>query len=135
MDDRTSVISILEDHLDASSISTLQANFREEVIARDKTCMMTGASAPKGIDACHIIPHAKGNQVRSINVPWDHFKFLFWAKYMINLVNYRNERYFEPLNRPLNDINDTRNGILLSILLHPFFGAFHFAFLRVSYLF
>ena len=54
---------------------------------------------------------------------------------MNNLVNYRIEQYFEPLNRPLNDINDTRNGILLSKMLHPFFGASNFAFLRVSHKF
>jgi hypothetical protein len=40
------------------------------------------------------------------------FRVLIQAKYMINLVNYRNE----PLNPPLNNINasDTRNGILLT---------------------
>ena len=45
-------------------------------MARDQTCVMTGAQSAQGLEACHIIPHAKGHQVRSER-PWDHFKFLF----------------------------------------------------------
>ena len=65
MNDRTSDIRTS----DASSISVLEKIFRREVIARDKTCVMTGATLPEGHDACHIIPHAKGHQV-CLNFPW-----------------------------------------------------------------
>jgi hypothetical protein len=116
MDDRTS---------DTSAISTSRGDFEDRVSARDGNCVMTG---PTFAEACHVIPQAKGRQVRSECLLY-HSEFLSQAKYMINLVNYRNER----LNPPLDDINDTRNGILLSVLLHHPFGASEVAFLQVSY--
>ena len=48
---------------------------------------------------------------------------------MKNLPNHRHE----DLEPPLNDINDTRNGILLAVQLHGAFGASEVAFLQVSY--
>jgi hypothetical protein len=54
MDERTS---------DASTISTSWGKFGQDVTARDGTCVMTGTG--EGFQACHIIPHAKGNQVCS----------------------------------------------------------------------
>lgn len=90
---------------DSSSISISRGNFRERVAARDTNCVMLG---PTYAEACHIIPHAKGHQ------------------YMINLANHRHEA-FDP---PLNDINDTRNGILLALQLHRSFGASEVAFLQ-----
>jgi hypothetical protein len=98
MDDRTS---------DASDISSSRGNFRDRVVARDGTCVMTGAT---GFQACHIIPHAKGPQ------------------YLINLSKHRHEA----VSPPLDDINDTRNGILLAFQLHAPFGASQIAFLQVS---
>ncbi|KAF8960923.1 hypothetical protein BDZ97DRAFT_1940255 [Flammula alnicola] len=92
---------------DASSISINWRNFEERVIARDGNCVMT-ASRPPMAEVCHIIPHAKGHQ------------------YMINLVNHRKET----IDPPLNDINDTRNGILLSVALSPAIGACQVAFLQ-----
>ena len=49
---------------------------------------------------------------------------------MINLTNHRHEA----LNPPLNNINDTRNGIALASQLHRPFGTSAVAFLQVSYL-
>ncbi|KAF8331813.1 hypothetical protein F5887DRAFT_56124 [Amanita rubescens] len=95
MDDRTS---------DSSVLSTDRANFRQRMADRDGTCLMTGST---NFQACHIVPHAKGDQ------------------YMSNLTNHRHE-VLEP---PLNDINDTRNGILLAVQLHGPFGASEVAFL------
>ena len=46
-----------------SPLSALRGDFRDRVETRDGTCVMTGATGP--VDACHIIPHAKGHQVRS----------------------------------------------------------------------
>ncbi|KAF8671731.1 hypothetical protein AX14_005652 [Amanita brunnescens Koide BX004] len=66
---------------------------------------MTGATT--GFQACHIVPHAKGNQ------------------YMDSFANHRNK----VLDPPLNDINDPRNGILLAVQLHRPFGASVVAFL------
>jgi hypothetical protein len=48
---------------------------------------------------------------------------------MINLASHRPEA----VNPPLNDANDTRNGILLALQLYASFGASEVAFLQVSY--
>ncbi len=116
MDDRTS---------DSSAISTDRADFRQRVSDRDGTCVMTGTAY---VQACHFIPHAKGHQVCS-EYSLNHSEFSFQAQYMRNLVSHRHE-HLEP---PLNDINDTRNGIMLAVQLHGPFGASEVAFLQVSY--
>ena len=89
-----------------SDSSTDQANFRQRVIDRDGACLMTGTTY---VQPCHIIPRAKGHQVCS-EYFLNHSEFSFQAQYINNLVNHRHE-VLEP---PLNDINDTRNGILLA---------------------
>ncbi|KAF8325714.1 hypothetical protein F5887DRAFT_901102 [Amanita rubescens] len=100
MDDRTSY---------SSTISTRQADFAQRVTAnRDGTCLMTGVTS--NFQACHIFPHAKGSQ----------------AQYITGLADHRNE----VLDPPLDDINDPRNGILLSVQLHRPFGASIVAFLQ-----
>jgi len=48
---------------------------------------------------------------------------------MVNLANHRGE----DVDPPLDDINDTRNGILLYTGFHRAFGESRVAFLRVSY--
>jgi len=116
MDDRTS---------DSSAISTRRADFAQRVTDRDGTCLMTGATS--NFQACHIIPHAKGNQVCSEYL--NHSQFSFQAQYMNNLADHRNE----VLDPPMDDINDPRNGILLAVQLHRPFGASVVAFLQVSY--
>jgi hypothetical protein len=117
MDDRTS---------DSSTISTRRANFAQRVTDRDGTCLMTGATT--NLQVCHIIPHAKGNQVCSEYL--NHSQFSFQAQYINSLADHRNEA----LDPPLDDINDPRNGILLTVLLHRPFGDSVVAFLQVSYL-
>ena len=52
MDDRTS---------DSSATSIRRHNFAQEVNNRDRTCLVTGAVT--NTEVCHIIPHAKGNEV------------------------------------------------------------------------
>ena len=118
MDDRTS--------LDGSQMSTARGDFAQRVKGRDGTCVMTGdADYPV---ACHIIPHAKGHEVR-FEYLWNRFKSSFQGQYIINLIHHRHEN----LDPPLDNINDTRNGILLNILLHSSFGVSKCAFLQVSY--
>jgi hypothetical protein len=56
MDDRTSDTS-------ESAITINRDNFRKEVIEHDGTCVMTGSEAR--VQACHIVPHAKGHKVCS----------------------------------------------------------------------
>jgi hypothetical protein len=119
MDDRTSDLDL------SASISTHQADFAHRVTDRDGTCLMTGT--PSNFQACHIIPHAKGNQVCSEYL--NHSQFSFQAQYVSVLADHRHE----VLDPPLDDINDPRNGILLSITLHRPFGASVVAFLQVSY--
>lgn len=115
MNDRTSGSSV---------ISTRRHGFAQTVIARDGTCLMTGAAA--NYQVCHIVPHSKGKEVCSEHLNYSHFSFQ--AQYMNHLAEHRNE----VLNPPLNDINDPRNGILLSVLLHRPFGDSVVAFLKVS---
>ena len=114
MDGRTS---------DSSDITDRRASFRARVVARDEHCVLTGA---KACQACHIIPHAKGDQVRSQFLY--HSESLSQAQYISNLVSYRDES----LEPTMSDINDTRNGVLLSVALQPSFGASKAAFLQVS---
>ena len=49
---------------------------------------------------------------------------------MSNLFNYRHEAY--DLVDPLDDINDTRNGILLNVALHRSLDVGEIAFLKVG---
>ena len=109
----------------ASNITSRRANFKQDVVNRDRRCVMTGST---GVDACHIIPHAKGDQVRS--GPSYRSRRSFQPKYIKNLVAYRGE-VVDPL---LESINDTRNGILLNRALHTAFGTSQVSFLQVSYL-
>ena len=58
MDDRTS-----DNRTSCSSNATSsRATFGQDVINRDRRCVLTGTGE---FEACHIIPHAKGDQVRS----------------------------------------------------------------------
>jgi hypothetical protein len=116
MDDMTS---------DSSAKAARTADFAKRVIARDGTCLMTGALPY--CQACHIVPHAKRNKVCSEYS--NHSQFSFQAQYMSGVAKRRNE----VVNPPLNDIDDTRNGILLITQLHGPFGDSKVAFLQVSY--
>jgi hypothetical protein len=118
MDDRTS---------DASDLTSRRADFRQGVIARDSTCVITG-QPPNLCDACHIVPHSKGNNVRPLKF-YDLAMFSFFNKYMSNAVRHRGGTD-DPVNN-LNDIDDIRNGLLLNKLLHVFIGTGESAFLMV----
>jgi hypothetical protein len=115
MDERTS---------DSSYVSSSRGDFRQRVAARDGTCVMTGTG---NVQVCHVVPHAKGHQVRSEYL-WNHSESSFQAQYIINLASHRHE----VLDPPLESINDTRNGILLAVQLHSPFGTSEAAFLQVS---
>jgi hypothetical protein len=118
VDDRTS---------DASDLTLHRADFRQRVIAHDSTCVITG-DPPHLCDACHILPHSKGNNVRPQKF-YDLATFSFFNKYMSNAVHHRGGTD-DPVN-DLNDINDIRNGLLLNKLLHVFIGNGDSAFLMV----
>lgn len=100
VDDRTS---------DASYLTTRRRGFRTNVIERDGTCVITG-DIDRNCIACHILPHAKGSD------------------YILNVVNHRGGT--DDSADDINDINDTRNGLLLISLLHRPFGAGELAFLK-----
>ncbi|KAF8626969.1 hypothetical protein AX15_004609 [Amanita polypyramis BW_CC] len=100
VDDRTSV---------SSDLSTRRSAFRANVIERDQTCVLTGNPARQCI-AYHIIPHAKG------------------SNYMMNLVRHRGEGYNSA--NDIDDIDDTRNGLLLHNAFYFSFGAGELAFLK-----
>lgn len=118
-DDRTSNVS---------SLSTCRWDFTTDVIERDRTCVMSD-DIVENCDACHILPHAKGSTVR----PYDssYSGFLTLIKYMLNLVKHRGGTYGSADLDDLVDIDDTRNGLLLNVLLHRPFGASKMAFLKV----
>ena len=48
----------------ASQLTERRADFRQRVIERDGTCVMTG-DLIHNCNACHIIPHVKGDDVCS----------------------------------------------------------------------
>ncbi|KAF5381750.1 hypothetical protein D9615_005440 [Tricholomella constricta] len=107
LNDRTpDALSDLEDSESDVSITASRSNFKDRVAARDGSCLMTQVT--RIFVACHIIPHAKGNQ------------------YLINLAEHRHE----VLDPPLEDINDTRNGITLALQLEFTYNASEVAFLR-----
>lgn len=109
-----------------SAVTTRREVFRQRIISRDGGCVMTGAAA-EHCEACHIIPHSKGDEVCSeylLNDP----KNLLYSKYIMNLANDRNPT----LVPPFDGINDSRNGLLLHSSLHNPFEASRIAFLRVG---
>ncbi|KAF8815106.1 hypothetical protein BYT27DRAFT_7199581 [Phlegmacium glaucopus] len=104
IDDRTS---------NASNLSICRADFRSRIIERDGTCVCTG-ELPRDCNACHIIPHSKGND------------------YLVNALSYRSG----PNNvEELDGIDDIRNGFLLSTFLHRPFGDGSLAFLKTPNLY
>ena len=115
MDDRTSY---------TLDVNRRRPNFKQNVVNRDKCCVISGTTQ---FEACHIIPHAKGDQVRS--GPLYRSRRSFQMKYIKNLVAYREV----VVNPRLESINDTRNGILLNRMLYNTFGTSEVAFLQVSY--
>jgi len=54
MDDRTSI---------PSDFSIRRTGFRDALIERDETCVFS-SDPPRFCQACHLIPHSKGNSVR-----------------------------------------------------------------------
>ncbi|KAG9311577.1 hypothetical protein JVU11DRAFT_7785 [Chiua virens] len=65
----------------------------------------------RGCDACHLIPHSKGDE------------------YMRNLSRYRGDMYGSGVG-PLDSVNDTRNGLLLAISFHRPLDRGDIAFLK-----
>jgi hypothetical protein len=118
LDDRTS---------DASSLSTRRANFRQDVLDRDETCVLTSTSA-RLCQACHIIPHAKGDEVRpQLNSSNESSSFA-QSKYMSRVVAHRGGGQSD-----ISRIDDTRNALLVTATLHLAIGHHLMAFLQVSY--
>jgi hypothetical protein len=110
---------------DSSTASTHRAEFAQRVNDRDGgACLMTGVRG--STQACHIVPHAKGNQVCFEYLNHSHFSSQ--AQYVNDLASHRNE----VLDPPLDHIDDPRNGILLATHLHRAFGDSEIAFLQVS---
>ena len=114
-DDRTSNASDL-------TIRRSDSDFRTDVVERDGTCVMTN-DIVRLCTACHILPHAKGSNVRPYQSSMALSDLLI--KYISNVIRHRDGP------DDINDINDTRNGLLLNSLLHIPFGAISMAFLKV----
>ncbi|KIL59038.1 hypothetical protein M378DRAFT_15139 [Amanita muscaria Koide BX008] len=109
MDDRTSDARWDDSYSDESYLTNRRRDFSESVVARDGTCVITGDIEQNCI-ACHILPHSKG------------------SNYILNIVHHRGGT--DDSADGLNDINDTRNGLLLINFLHRPFGAGKLAFLK-----
>ncbi|KAF8345413.1 hypothetical protein F5887DRAFT_1192054 [Amanita rubescens] len=89
-----------------SNLTIRRRDFRTNVVERDGTCVITD-DIDEYCTACHILPHAKG------------------SNYISNVVHHRGGP-----DDDINDINDTRNGLLLVNQLHFPFGAARIAFLK-----
>ncbi|KNZ74099.1 hypothetical protein J132_08216 [Termitomyces sp. J132] len=83
-----------------------RVGFKEEIIARDSICIVTGISAEFS-QACHIVPHMKGD----------------------NYLDFLSDNRLKTLEKPLEGINDSRNGLLLIHSLHLIIGKSRAAFL------
>ncbi|KAJ7440622.1 hypothetical protein FB451DRAFT_1300036 [Mycena latifolia] len=97
IDDRTS---------NSSQHNQRHGAFRQDLIERDMTCIVTGAP-PNDCTACHILPHSKGDE------------------YMSCLSSLRADQE----ESPVVEIGDIRNGLLLYNGLHRPFGDGEIAFL------
>jgi len=62
-------VDMMNDRISYTSAQTSRrADFRRDIIDRDVTCVMSG-SPPEGCQACHIVPHTRGDQVCP-NISW-----------------------------------------------------------------
>jgi len=100
----------LEDRVASTVRAPRSVRFRQEVVNRDDVCVLTGGIV-ECCDAVHIIPQSKGSE------------------YIEEVVLSRRHLYPQP-DIQINDINDVRNGILLTATLHRGFGQGRVAFLR-----
>ncbi|KAJ7056983.1 hypothetical protein C8F01DRAFT_1256923 [Mycena amicta] len=92
-------IHVLNDRTSNSSHFTARtANFRTQILARDQSCLITGID-PLDSQACHLVPHAKGDD------------------YISALSDLRADK-----EQPVIQIGDIRNGFLLYTGLHRAFG-------------
>ncbi|KAI0686105.1 hypothetical protein BC835DRAFT_1380643 [Cytidiella melzeri] len=90
----------------ASGVTSYRdSNFRKEVIKRDCSCVVT-KEAFQLCDAAHVVPFAKGD------------------KYLKRFYEQRVRKIDLNTDDPLTDINDVRNGLLLSKVAHAMFGVF-----------
>ena len=120
VDDRTSI---------SSTPKRRQSDFRRRVVERDGTCVMTGMPPGPAGDAAHIIPHSKMDEVRVTCLLILLQVFNISTKYMCNFVSIRSR----PDNDlQLNSIDDTRNGLLLHLMVHSSLTGGAMAFLKVS---
>ena len=75
-----------------------RARFREEIVARDDGfCIVTA----KVSQVCHIIPHVKGDDVRSKN--------LSLTVILVKYLDFPGNNRLRHLERPLLSIGDPRN--------------------------
>jgi hypothetical protein len=124
IDDRTSVAH--------SQASTTQVQFTHNIATRDGTCILTG-EPPEDCQACHFIPHAKGDDVcisprlpsiiAASNSPHS------CLQYIVSFSEFRGDSESDLLD----DICDPRNGILLHSGLHGAFGRGDIVFMKVRY--
>jgi len=75
-----------------------QANLREDVKERDRSCVVTG-ELPRDCDAAHLLPHSKGDTY-------------------IETFSTHRRRDSSGDNDIVRNIDDVRNGLFLNALLH-----------------
>jgi hypothetical protein len=62
-------VDMMNDRASYSSVrTTRRADFRQDLIDRDGTCVMSN-SPPRNCQACHIVPHSRGDEVCP-NISW-----------------------------------------------------------------
>lgn len=114
------------DHLTSSQVTTeSRDDFQDEVYGRDESCVITGQTVDV-CEAAYLIPHSKGSQVCTLLI--EYYRSLETAQYIQTVCCLRtgNEQ------PEIENINDVRNGILLSVGIHRQFTRNGLAILRVS---
>ena len=109
LDDRTSI-----NH--SSESQPRSSQFRDVIILRDKACIVTRDSHAKVLEAAHIVPHSKGDEVGLMNVPSSEvtLSLRVHCQYMDILSQWR----APGLDQHIGQIDDPRNGLLLQVTLH-----------------
>lgn len=112
---------------DAHSLDSSRGGFRNELLERDGTCVISG-EPPCYCQAAHLLPHAKGDKVHtSLFLP--HLShFLRFPKYIEWFSRYRGNTEEDVMF----DIDDPRNGLFLVWAIHYALGNGKSALIKVE---
>jgi hypothetical protein len=120
--------------IQASSGSTDPCeNFRAQLLERDICCIWTGGSE-EVVDAIHIIPFQRSSEVCSLlsyGSTWStvNFRPFQWIQHIV-----RGRSHYGEDIANLDHIDDVRNGVVTSIVIHRLFDQRTVAVLKVCHI-